>query len=381
MKLRTTATSLSLALAAFLVACLVASLGALVPGAPPAAAADPCLTGPAAVGRANTVATGNPLDNAAWAVGYGNLEDPWIAYCNPKNTATQKALLGKIALRPRMLWFGHWFKTDRVRETLRTYIAKAQDGHPERLVQLGVFRVWPRGEGGRDIPLTRFEQEDYRAWVRNAAAAIGKSRVAIVLEPDLGIAAYDSADPGVRLGLARYAARVFSALPRTNVYIDASASDWLRVDQAVLMLRRAGITYTRGFALGATHYAKLPQEIDYARRVSRALAAAGFPGRKAIIDTSDNVRGFTYHEYYAEHPKGWFDNAEVCRSRTDTSCVTLGVRPTWRVGAGWGLSETMRATARRYVDAYTWFSRPWLYAQATPFLKDRALQLARTTPY
>jgi hypothetical protein len=33
------------------------------------------------------------------------------------------------------------------------------------------------------------------------------------------------------------------------------------------------------------------------------------------------------------------------------------------------------------VDAYLWFGRPWLYMQADPFDKPRALQLARTTPY
>lgn len=363
---------------------VVACLSTLVGTPTTAAVSDPCETGrPTPVGRAywDHADTSNPLDDAAWAVGSGGLEDPWIRYCDSRNTATEKALLAKIALRPRMLWFGHWFKTEDVRRLLDGYIARAQAGNTNRLVQLGVFRVWPRGEGGRDIPLTAAEQADYKAWVRQVAAAIGDARVAIVLEPDLGIAAYDSADPAVRLGLAWYASRILSGLPRTSVYIDASASDWLTVEKSVLMLRRAGIRYARGFALGATHFARLAPEIDYARRVSQRLAAQGFPGRKAIIDTADNVKGFTYHEYYREHPSGFFDNAQVCRSSTDTSCVTLGVPPTWRVGAGWGLSETMRTMARRYVDGYTWFSRPWLTNQAKPWDSYRALQMARTTPY
>ena len=45
------------------------------------------------------------------------------------------------------------------------------------------------------------------------------------------------------------------------------------------------------------------------------------------------------------------------------------------------LNSHDRRLAARYVDAYLWFGRPWLYNQAAPFVLDRALTLARTTPY
>ena len=45
------------------------------------------------------------------------------------------------------------------------------------------------------------------------------------------------------------------------------------------------------------------------------------------------------------------------------------------------MSRRDRRLAERFVDAYLWFGRPWLYNQAAPFLMDRALDLARTTPY
>ena len=47
----------------------------------------------------------------------------------------------------------------------------------------------------------------------------------------------------------------------------------------------------------------------------------------------------------------------------------------------WGLNANDRRLAERYVDAYLWFGPPWLAYQAAPFLLDRALELARTTPY
>ena len=37
--------------------------------------------------------------------------------------------------------------------------------------------------------------------------------------------------------------------------------------------------------------------------------------------------------------------------------------------------------AEKYVDAYLWFGRPWLYEQRAPFLLDRALALVRSSPY
>jgi hypothetical protein len=47
----------------------------------------------------------------------------------------------------------------------------------------------------------------------------------------------------------------------------------------------------------------------------------------------------------------------------------------------WGMNQQYRRQAARYVDASLLFGRPWLYNQAAPFVLDRALTLARTTPY
>ena len=63
-------------------------------------------------------------------------------------------------------------------------------------------------------------------------------------------------------------------------------------------------------------------------------------------------------------------------------CVTLGIPPTIDVDSPQcGLPAADRKLADRYVDAYLWFGRPWLYNQAKPFDLQRALQLTRTTPY
>lgn len=354
-----------------------------------ATAVHPCDTKDGVVparGAANPAATANPLDNGPWAVaGRKGRIDEWNAWCD--SAGDERYQIGKISSWPRMTWFGHWNSTDTVDDRVRDYIVNAQQGNHQRIVHLALFRLWPRGEQAMDFPLTAAEQLAYKQWTNSVIAGLGRTRVALVLEPDLGIAGWNKRvkDKSVRLGLVRWAAmRLRQSAPNTTVYLDASSADWLSVDKAASMLRQAGVQYARGFALGATHYTKLGSEIVYARKVSERLRALGLPGKKAVIDTSDNGKGFTYAQYYAEHPRSsvnWFDNAQPCRSKADTTCVTLGIPPTWRVTDRLA-DPTMRAYARAYVDGYAWFGRSWLYAQATPYQKyERALPMARTTPF
>ena len=62
--------------------------------------------------------------------------------------------------------------------------------------------------------------------------------------------------------------------------------------------------------------------------------------------------------------------------------MTLGVPPTVDVAnPRWGLSAENAAAAEEHVDAYLWFGRPWLNMQNDPFVLDRALAMARTTPW
>ena len=62
--------------------------------------------------------------------------------------------------------------------------------------------------------------------------------------------------------------------------------------------------------------------------------------------------------------------------------MTLGIPPTTDVSdPAWGLSPADADEAAAYVDGYLWFGRPWLYNQASGWDQERALTLARTTPF
>jgi endoglucanase len=337
------------------------------------------LAAPARAGVANAgvVRTSNPLAGLRWGNYTGPEDEVFPAYNSARGTTRQ--LLGRVALRPRMRWFGAWYADRWIGSTLHKYLANVTGGDPNVLAQMAIFRLDPWEHAACTQLPSAAQQAAYRLWIDNAAAAIGDARVALVLQPDLPFEACVPHHSQLPMRLVAYAARTFSALPHTSVYIDAGAGDWLSAGAAATLLRQAGVRYARGFALNATHYDATENEIRFGAKVMRALAAAGVRGRHFVVNTSSNGRGFTFQQYH--HPSD-YDNATVCRTRAQRRCVTLGIPPTTDVAnRRWGLSGTARALAARYVDAYLWIGRPWLKNQADPFLEQRTLLMAQTSPF
>ncbi len=337
------------------------------------------VTSPALSAALTAVDTGgNPLEGRRWGVYKGNGDQAWAPYVNARGT--EKTLLGKIALRPKAKWFGAWIPNGDIGKKVDAYIANSTGGDPDVLVQMTVFRMKPwEHEACRRLP-TAAEQASYKQWVDRFAAAIGDAHVALVLQPDGPFALCVPGRSLVPSRLIAYSAQKFSALPNTSVYIDGGASDWPEDDpaKAVDFLVPAGIAHTRGFALNSTHYTSVGSDVAYGAAMVRELARRGIPGKHFVVDTAKNGKPFTWKQKRSSN----FDNSPVCRSRTDTRCVTLGIPPTADVtNARWGLSAANRAAAGSLVDGFLWFGRPWLYMQADPFVKSRALQLVRTSPW
>lgn len=337
------------------------------------AGAAPAVAGVANAGVAGASAS-NPLAELPWGNYTGSLDEVFPSY--RAATGRRRRLLGLVALRPRMRWFGAWYPD--ARETAREYVASVTAGDRNALVQAAVFRLEPwEGDACHSLP-SPAQQASYKHWIDAFASGLGRARVALVLQPDLPFELCVPHHSRLPMQLVAYAARRFSSLPHTTVYIDAGAADWPTVRQAAGMLRSAGVRYARGFALNATHYDSTQNEIRFGAKVVRALAAAGVRGRHFVINTSSNGRGFTYQQYHGAN----FDNAAVCRSRASRRCVTLGIPPTTDVtDRRWGLSPTARRLAGSLVDAYLWIGRPWLYMQNDPFDLQRTLALAATTPF
>ena len=338
--------------------------------------------GTAAPDRSAPASTNNPLAGRAWGVYQGPADQAWLPYM--RAVGEEKELLARIALQPKAKWFGGWIPNDEIAAKARAYIANSTGGDPETLVQMTIFRMVPwEGEACRRLP-TRGERASYKDWTNQLASAIGASHVALVLQPDGPFALCAPRGSQAPARLIAYSARVLSALPNTSVYIDAGAADWPHpsqggVDAVLRFLVPAGIEHARGIALNSTHYSSTEAEVARGAAVVQALEARGIPGKTVVVNTSSNGKPFTFGTYDGRDA----ENARVCKSPTDPRlCVTLGIPPTAEVANPvWGLSADTNTLAATYVDGYLWFGRPWLYKQADPFVKRRALGLVRSTPY
>jgi endoglucanase len=333
---------------------------------------------PATVAGATSASARSPLAGRRWGVYKGRADQAWEPYA--RSTGAERRLLAKIALRPKAKWFGGWIPDSKIATKVDQYIANATGGDPDVLVQMTVFRVRPwEHRACRRLP-TAAEQASYKLWIRRFARAVGSAHVALILQPDGPFALCAPGGSSLPSRLVGYAARTFAALPHTHVYIDAGASDWPDKNpvKAARILMPASIRHVRGFALNSTHYSSTGANIDFGTRLVKELARRGVPGKHFVINTSSNGRPFPFNQARGSHP----DNAKACATRAERRCVTLGIPPTANVTSPrWRLSALHRARAKRHVDAYLWFGRPWLFMQADPFLKRRALMLARTTPY
>jgi endoglucanase len=351
----------------------------------PLAAAVACallllVTSPARAGTANAGLAGalrpNPLAGMRWGVYTGSADNspyPYYAHATGRN----RQLLAKIALRPLMFSFGAWYADDQAKLAAQQFIAATTGGDPGVLSQVAVFRMDPWEGQACPGSWSAANQASYRSWVDQFAAGIGASRVALVLQPDLPFASCSRSR--VPYELVSYAARAFSALPHTTVYIDAGARYWpMPFSAAPRMLELAGIRYARGFALNSTEYDSTGAEVEYGARIARALAAAGYPGKHFVVNTAENGAPFLNGQYPGGNPA----NPRVCSGPHDRLCATLGIPPTTQVAnRHWGLSGYDRALAARYADAYVWVGRPWLDYGSDPFDLSRALGLAASTPF
>ncbi|GAA4696449.1 glycoside hydrolase family 6 protein [Nocardioides conyzicola] len=327
----------------------------------------------------------NPLADRVWGVYQGpqdQVSGPFLS-----SHGTRQALLSKIGLRPRTKWYGAFVADDRIRSTVQSYIATSQAGDPDKLVQIAVFRMKPWEQEACERRSTPAEKRSYRRWINQLAAGIAGTPMLVVMQPD-GPFLWCTPDKGAKSKLLTWATQKLSALSRTSVYIDAGAADWCEngagadPERCAQILERTGIEYARGFALDSTHYTGPADNIEHGARIAAALQRDGYGVKHFIIDTAKSGRPTMWEDMVPATKKDLKDNARVCKTQVQTRCVTLGIPPTVRTAdPKWLLSSDDRALARRYVDGFVWFGRPWLYNQADPFVLKRALTMARSTPY
>ena len=334
------------------------------------------LTAPSAfAGAANAGlpgATSNPIEGVQWGAYATDSTDPGLdapsAYYNTARNERDRADFAKLLAVPRFRWFGDWVPAFNqgtkwgARKTAARYIESVQRGNPDVAVGIGVFRLQPFERAACSRLPTQAQIADYKRWIDEFAGGIGDSRVIMVLQPDMPFTLCLPHRSQIDLKLINWTAKRFSALPRTTVYIDAGASDWLRASQAASMLKRAGVASVRGFALNLTHYDSTARSVAYGKQIVRWLSSHGVKGVHFTVSTAMNGRPFKAYEH-----RRTFKLGTECTSRSDRVCVTLGQKPTTK-------------TATPLADGYLWFGRPWI-DNATRRSYDEVLKIIRTSPF
>ncbi|HEY2637836.1 MAG TPA: glycoside hydrolase family 6 protein [Solirubrobacteraceae bacterium] len=331
----------------------------------PAVGATPTWAGTANGGLPGAPA-GNPLAGMTWGLTRADIHnpakgDPPSAYYNSSRGRDRRAL-GFLVGHPRFQWFGSWIATHRARAVARNYIRSITHGNSRVGVGITIFRLEPfEGKACRVRP-SRGQIADYKRWIRNFAKGIGKSRVALVLQPDMPFALCLPGHSPIDLQLVSFSARVFNALPHTTVYIDAGGSDYLSVGRAASMLARAGVRGVRGFALNMTHVASTPDQVRYGRKLVAALAHRGIKDRHFVVNTAANG-----HPYAVAHHRGAFRAGKTCATKRSHVCISLGHPFTTDTGAAAG-------------DAFVWAGRSWLNGSRRR-TKGDTLRLIRSSPF
>ena len=197
---------------------------------------------------------------------------------------------------------------------------------------------------GNCAGMRRQGARQYSAWIDAFIRATKRGNtnreMTVILEPDaIGLMAASrscltrSQVPG-RLRLLADAARRLGGTPGMNVYIDAGSSSWLKRSTVIRYLRKGGVKYVRGFALGSTHFNTTRREIAFGNRVARALG-----GKHYVINTAENANGALPRSRWGKYGS----RATTCNPPN----AGLGTQPTTRTGS-------------RYADAFLWISRPGL---------------------
>lgn len=302
----------------------------------------------------------NPLAGMKWGAWRPNTTNPGVdtvsAYYHRTHSKAARATLNRVLSQPRFRWLGAWIADRSAGQVARSYIREVTHGNSKIGVSFAVFRLQPwEGSACRSLP-SAGQRASYRSWIRHLAGGIGKSRVAIALQPDMPFMFCLPRKSHVDYGLIRYAAKVLTRLPHTTVYIDAGSADWpfKAPGRTADMLKLAGVKSVRGFALDITHYGAPSWQVARGKAIVSALAHRGIPRKHFIVNTAGS--GHPFHGALGRH--------KVCASKHSHACVAIGPKPT--------------TSTHSPDDGNLWIGRTWYDASRT---FGGVLQMIRTSPF
>jgi endoglucanase len=229
-----------------------------------------------------------------------------------------------IAQTPQTRWITNDIGIDVVASYVNGYVATAESANEMALLTLYAI---PHRDCGGYAAGGFGTADEYRQWIRQLAAGLGRASVAIVLEPD-ALASWDclsAPEQQERQELLHFAVAALAQDPFAAVYIDGGHSRWLDPKELARRLKDVGVERARGFSLNVSNFFTTDEEVGYGELVSSLTDGAHY-----VIDTSRNGAGPP-----PEGPLNW----------CNPPGRSIGPFPT-----------TM--TAGSHADAYLWIKHP-----------------------
>jgi endoglucanase len=188
-------------------------------------------------------------------------------------------LLDHIAREP----VAHWVSRAHAREASHRIAVEARrSGRVPVVVAYALPNLDCRGGGASS-------SAEYRRYISQMAAGLGRVRAAVILEPDAlpAMDCLDAAGRRARTSLMRWAVRHFNAASRAAVYIDGGNAIWKRPATMAPRLRAAGVREARGFSVNVSNFVQTDRSVAFARDLAGRIGG----GVKAVIDVGRNGNG------------------------------------------------------------------------------------------
>jgi endoglucanase len=197
------------------------------------------------------------------------------------------ALLTKMIATPQAVWFTSGTPAQVKQQVHKTLTEAAL----ERAVPVLVAYDVPGRDCAQYSAGGALSQADYQAWIDGVSAAIGHTRVVVLLEPDaLGNMPSDCHLPTTvypftdteRIAEVGYAVSSLGKDPNASVYLDATHSAWQSVGTMTQRLLQGGVQQARGFFVNVSNYQPTPELVDYGTWISNCIAMVTDPSSWAF---------------------------------------------------------------------------------------------------
>jgi endoglucanase len=186
------------------------------------------------------------------------------------------ARIAKMVTTPQAVWV-----TKGTPQEARKAVEKAvaQATAQRAVAELVAYNIPGRDCGGLSAG-GALSTADYKAWIDDFAAGIGRHKVVVILEPDaLGLIPSacngGAGEPGftdaARFEQINYAVDALERQPNAIVYLDATHSAWLNVHDAATRLLQGGVQRAQGFFLNVSNFQFTPNLVQYGTWISKCI--------------------------------------------------------------------------------------------------------------